>query len=80
MIGRLIMVGGVVLVGLAVLPGINTFLTDITEEVLAPISTDFEIAFWQLVPVLLFIYFLVVLPLYYLLGGLRKKKDRDDEL
>lgn len=80
MIGRLILAGSVLLVGLAVLPAVNSFLKDVTEQMIEPISTDFEIAYWQMVPIVLFLYFVFILPLWYLLGGLRRRKDRDDDL
>lgn len=78
MFGRLILAGSVALVMAALLPGINTFMRDITENVISglPLVTEFEMAYWQLIPVVMLIWFVFVVPLYILVR--RKRKPEND--
>lgn len=84
MLGRLWLAGGVALVMLAIMPGINTFLREATDNIIAelPGVTDFELAYWHMVPIVLVVWFVFVVPLHILVSGLRRKgrgRRFDDE-
>jgi len=68
--GRLFYAGMVIVLVLAFLPAVNDVLTILIEDLLiTQLGIEgFELAWWKLVPIILFGYLLIVLPIQILAG------------
>jgi len=72
--GRLFYAGMVIVLVLALLPAVNDVLTTMIEKLVVNATgvTSFELAWWHLVPIILFGYLLIVLPIQIVAGKRQK--------
>lgn len=77
MLGKLFAAGMIVVLGMALIPAINEFLTTFTNDVMANTAgiTEFELTYWRMVPIILAVYVIVVLPLMEIMRGIRRRGE-----
>ena len=83
MLGRIASAMAIIVVMLAFLPGFNTFLRDITDNVISelPGVTSFELAYWQTVPLLLAVFFLILVPFWLITNRYRRgRRNEEDDI